>query len=214
MPGKTAPPRSPEREALAAAIERHNNAVRNLDVTKRALDEARGRSLAEAVTKARADVETAKVNAAAHMTETLLGKAADAPVSIKEARRALQEVEDELEALHAIQATLEKRLQDCREEKDWAKQLLDRALRDVIKAEPPVRQLLTKFKAVQADLEQRRFDLFWLWRNDMIPDEFKDWNMEERTVEPGPDDLSVGTAPWKAALDELASNSDAPLPAV
>ncbi|SHM07024.1 hypothetical protein SAMN05444159_7591 [Bradyrhizobium lablabi] len=212
------PPRSPERVALAAAIERHTAAVREHDATTRALDEAKARiyhdgNQAEAVEKAKAAVENAKANAAKHMTESLLGKAGEAPVSIQEARRALQDAEDELEALKAVEATLQTRLTACTSELDWAKRHLRDRVRDVVSSEPGIRNLLTKFEAAKKDLEQRHLDLRWFSRQFMIPDEFKNWDLEGIRHEPQPNALSELTAPWAAALEQLAVDADTPLPA-
>jgi predicted RNase H-like nuclease (RuvC/YqgF family) len=214
---KPAPPRTPEREALAAAIARHNNAVREFDATERALRETKARiyhddNAAEAVEKAKAAVESAKVNAAKHMTESLLGKAGEAPVSIQEARRALQNAEDELEALQAVKATLQARFTACESELDWAKRHLRDRVRDVVCSEPGIRNLLTKFEAAKKDLEQRHLDLRWFSRQFMIPDEYKNWDLEGIRHEPQPDALSDLTAPWAAAIERLAIDADAPLP--
>jgi chromosome segregation ATPase len=211
------PARSPERVALAAAIERHTAAVREFDATERALREAKARiyqddNQAEIVEKAKAAVEDAKANAATHMTETLLGKAGAAPVSVREARRALQEAEDELEALLAVKTTLETRLAACESELNWAKRHLRDRVRDVVCSEPGIRNLLIKFEAAKKDLEQRHLDLRWFSRQFMIPDEFKNWDLEGIRHEPQPDALSELTAPWAAAIEQLAIDADAPLP--
>ena len=208
MPGKPAPPsRSPEREALAAAIERQGNAVRNADATRRALSETRSRlsTAADAVTTAKAAIEIAKANTVADLTAMALGEAGKAPVTIKAARAELQAAEDDLEAQRAVQATLETRVAGCENELERSARQLTERIRDVVRSEPEIRNLMTKFVAVKKDLDQRRRDLQWLDNQFMIPDEFKNWDLEEFSHRPEPNDLTAGTAPWAASIAELAS---------
>jgi DNA repair ATPase RecN len=213
--GKAAPPpRTPEREALGAAIERRNNAVRSRDATAKALSDMQTRRVdAQAtVDKAKAAVETAKTDAAAHLTATALGQAVDAPMMIKAARAALLEAEDAFETIQSTIATLEANIKAWNEDLHWAKEKLARALKDVVKSEPEIRRLVEKFKALKREIEQRRLDLAWLWRQGVIPDDLRNYDAIRSVTMPLDDELSDGTAPWKAALDELAVNSGAPLP--
>jgi chromosome segregation ATPase len=215
MPGKAAPPpRSPEREALAAAIERRNNAVRGLDATQKALSDMQTRrtDARAAVDKAKADVETAKTETAAHLTATALGQVVDAPLTIKEARGGLQEAEDAFETVQSTIATLETNIKAWNEDLYWAKDKLEKAPKAVVHSEPAIRSLVAKFEAVKSELERRRFDLLWLSRKDLIPADLVNWGLDRLQHIPLADALPDGTAPWKAALDELAVNSGAPLP--
>jgi predicted nucleic acid-binding Zn-ribbon protein len=210
------PPRSPEREVLAAAIEKHSAAVRELDVTKQALRTAKDRiyqdgNQAEVVERAKAAVEDAKTNAAAHMTKTLLGNAGAAPVSVKEARRALQAAEDDLEALQAVEATLAKRVADCERDLAIAKRKLDEAIRDVVFSGPGIRKLLIEFDNLKRDLEIRGRALSWFSRRFLIPDEFKNWQ-STKMYDPAHREVPEGTEPWKDALEQLAIDADTPLP--
>jgi uncharacterized protein YPO0396 len=213
--GRAAPPRSPERVALAAAIDRHNSAVTNLAATTKAIaDAGSGRIAAEQlVVAAKETVEAAKRNAVTHLTARMLGEVNDAPTSVRDARDALRSAEDEYAASREVETALQSRLKDCEENIYWAKRKLTDAICDVVKSEPGIRALLTRFSKLRHELAQLHLDLTWFAGQFMIPDEFKHWESIETMIVPDPNDLSERTMPWAAALSELASNSEAPLPA-
>src|SRR5450631_4291163 len=74
-----APPRTPERIALAEAIERHADAVRMLDANKCAQEATTQtrRQAQDAVERSVAMIEEAKTNAATHLTEVAMGTAGE-----------------------------------------------------------------------------------------------------------------------------------------
>ena len=95
-----APPRTPEREALAAAQERHAAAVDQLAAVRVAIErtEQARRDAKENIAKAEAAVETAKTDAAVHLTAVALGNAGPAPLSVKAARDNVVVAQDALDA--------------------------------------------------------------------------------------------------------------------
>lgn len=214
MPGRAAPPRSPEREALAAAIERHAHAVRNLDATTRAIDDASTVTTAanQLAAVAAEAVETAKQNAVTHVTARMMGEVNEAPISVRDARELLQSADDDATTARDVEAGLRSSLKAREEEVYWAKRKLTDAIRAVVVSEPGIRSLIRKFKELQDDLEARRGDLRWLDSQFLIPDDLRFWEAAEMHVEPLRGSLPEGAAPWAAALEELASNSEAPLP--
>jgi hypothetical protein len=211
------PPRSPERVVLAAAIEKHSSAVRELDATNQAYRQVRAQiyhddDAAEVlVEKARAAVETAKENAVTRLTNTIPGAGDDASLSVEAARTALREAEDKLQALLEAKPILASRLEVCERNAARAKREVDEAIRHVVRSESAsVRNLLVKYESVKVEFERLRLDLFWFWRQNMMPDKPREWGcIEPLQIDAG----SAGPAPWRDALEQLAINADAPLPA-
>jgi hypothetical protein len=209
------PPRSPERVALAAAIEKHSSAVRELDAANKAYRQVQeqiyhGDDTAEVlVEKARAAVETAKENAVNHLTNTMLGEVGDVPLSVETARAALREAEDKLRALLETKPILVSRLENCERKTAIAKRALDEAIRDVVRSEPGIKNLLAKYEAAKVEFERLRLDLFWFWRKDLMPEKPREWGcIEPLQIDPG----SAGPAPWRDAIELLAIDADALLP--
>jgi chromosome segregation ATPase len=206
------PPRSPERIALAAAIDRHAAALADFAATEKALSETRARiyhadGAREAIEKARAAIEEAKTNAADHLTSLALGTAGDAPISVEDARAALRAAEDKLVALEATETALAARLKSCESALYFKRDHLNKGLQDVVKSETGVRKLLSEFAALKREINERSDVLRWLHSKSLIPDEFKGWGNEKIY-----NDLRDGTAPWKDAFDRLSIDADAPLP--
>lgn len=213
------PPQSPERIALAEAIKKHAHAVRSFDATEKAIEDARARTYlhrgensAEArVERAKAAVETAKANAVSYLTEQMLGTAGGPPMSVKDARAALVDAQEDLEALHSALAALEANLPKWENEIKWSRSRVTEAIREVVCSEPGIRKLLTKFEAAKEEMRQRRQEILWFAERLMIPDEFKYWDSMNFWNE-ATSALSERAAPWKEAIDQLSVNSEAPLP--
>jgi hypothetical protein len=216
--GKAEPPtRSPERSALAAAIEKHTTAVRELDATNHAYRQVKAQiyhdddSAEVLVEKARAAVETAKENAVTRLTNIALGTGDDASLSVDAARAALREAEDKLQALLEAKPILASRLELCERNAARTKRALDEAVRDVVRSESAsIRNLLAKYEAAKLEFERLRLDLYWFWRNDMMPDRPREWGcIEPLRIDAG----SAGPAPWRDILQQLTIDADAPIPA-
>ncbi len=103
------PSRSPERQALAAAIAKRDDILVEIDAITSAYQNAEqavfaARHVIEAAEKG---IENAKTNAADHLTNQLLGKVGAAPVTIKQARQAFLDAEDELSTVQAAREALQ-----------------------------------------------------------------------------------------------------------
>jgi hypothetical protein len=99
---------SAERAALAAAIAKAAGADARKAALAKAITTADEGVRAARLAVAAADqgIEVAKVNAARHLTDTALGTAGVAPLSIREARAAAIEAADHLEACVAARDAL------------------------------------------------------------------------------------------------------------
>jgi hypothetical protein len=201
------PPRSPERITLAAAIERHAGLVRHLTANMAAQE-----ALHEVINAARdrveaagAAVEQAKVDAAQHLTASAMGTAGAAPVSVKAARTAAQDAQDDLDAALAARAALEKQRGPAENAVSLAEYTLNIAVRNVIRGDSTVVALVARFTALHRQFASLCAPLQYLDSANMLPEDLKAWRREPTM--PGD-----SAAPWKAAVAALASDADAPLP--
>jgi hypothetical protein len=162
--------RSPEREQLAAMIERHVVAVRQLaaneaaqESTETAISDAR-----VAVEKAAEAIEAAKANAATHLTAVAMGTAGAAPLSVSTCRAKAQDAEDALEATLAARAALDEQHKAAESELQYARAALDGRIRDVCRSEVAAARLLKQAEVLQADLVARRLVLKYLLHSDLV----------------------------------------------
>jgi chromosome segregation ATPase len=212
---------SPEREQLAEAIARHDEAINRLAAIQAARERTENarRDAKDAVKAAAAAVEAAKADAAAQ----LAGLGADPPLSVKAARAAQQDAEDCLEAAIAAGSTLPGHEKEAAAEVEYASTALDDRLRAVVKAEADVKQLLAEAKAAQAALVSLRVQLRYLFNENLVADQdtppLRTFLLFENTLPTGRGQVEFGNfdnhpaaKTWKAALQELRENADAALP--
>ena len=208
---KTVTSRSPERDALSDAIERHREITEQFAGIRKARRETEGRlygpgSAANRVEIAAKAVEVAKTAAAEHAINVALGKGAVPPISAKAARLALEEATDELETVKATSAALEAREREADGELHRAKRDIDEAVRAVIKASPAVRAVFREYAVAKRKvanlLAMRRFITE---RLNAAPDDLED-------AEDEPGDVGARIANWEAAVAALRIDADAPLP--
>jgi phage host-nuclease inhibitor protein Gam len=216
QPTASPPPSAPqpkidERQALATAIATRNHIQRELDATTKALSELQAKRHTGAATKAveaaKAGVETAKANAAAFLTANLQWTAGEPPLSVKDARAALQEAEDNLETQLAVEADLKAKKENEKTALDFAKSTVKAKIEAVVRADPSFRKLFAEFEEMRRLVAQRAQLFSFLFS--MIPRELQGWQTIPLYR---PEDLQDETPPWRAAIAELESNSDAPLP--
>src|SRR5438309_601908 len=100
------PTRSPARAALAEAIERKRELTERLAVIEQAQSDLRLTPLEEKVEAATAAVEQAKHDAVRHLVDSKLGHGGPAALSVKDARAALQDAEEELEVARSARSAL------------------------------------------------------------------------------------------------------------
>src|ERR1700722_10741108 len=203
--------KSDERQMLATAIGARNHIQRELDATTKALADLQtkrlGGAAAKAVEGAKAAVETAKANAAAFASAAVLGTAGEPPVSVKDARAALQEAEDNLETQLAVEASLKAKKENEQTALGFAKSTVKAKIEAVVRADPSFRKLFAEFEEMRRMVAQRAKLLSFLFS--MTPHELQSW---QRSPLYHPGDLQDETPPWRAAIAELENNSDAPLP--
>jgi hypothetical protein len=147
------PSRTPEREALASAIQRHADAKDRLAKIIAAQEHASeiGRRAFSAVKSSKVVLEEAQASETAHLTAIALGELSrDTPSPIKVASVALETAE----ADHAAAKKTEKGLADGAEKAEreltWASRHLEDSVKAVVKADPVVEQLIADYRVAQA----------------------------------------------------------------
>ena len=156
---------------------------------------------------AEANIEVAKENAASYAIDLAMGLDVVAPQSVSEARAAHQHVLDTLDALIASRSALEQRLESARSGLEFRESLLADAVRDAVKADPAVLGLLEVYGTRRCDFEEVAGVVDFLRRHRMLPDDFNGLSAQAIDKHPPAD-------AWKAAIDALKINPDAPLPSV
>jgi hypothetical protein len=199
----------PTRDELAAAIERHSIAVRQLAANEEATSATRRLiPTAEAdIEKHKEAVEQAKANAARHLTDSVLGAAGDAPLSIKDARAALQDARDTLEAAQGALEGLVAAHKAADDSVELSRMTLKSQIGAAVSSSPTVSRLLAEYFELQRQLAQRRSVLLVIDCKSAIPHEHRHW-ASRRTDET--DD--AGIALWNAAFAALETDADASLP--
>jgi hypothetical protein len=211
---------SPEREALAAAHLRHSAAVDRLAAIQAARERTdRGRRDAkEAIVKATAGVEQAKIDAAS----ALVG-GAPAAITVKGARAALQDAEDALEAAIEAGSTLVASEKEAAAEVAYSTTALDEKLGAVVQTEVDVGQLLAEARAAQDALISKRVQLRYLFNENLIAESetaaVRTFLLFETAlpagrgqVEYGNFDAHPAAATWKEAIAALRTDANAELP--
>ena len=198
--------RSPEREALAEAIARHNELTRRLTAIDAASTTAwtAHKAATAAVAAATAGVEKAKSDAGRHLTAVALGEAGEAPVTVKAARLAVQDAQDALDAAQSAREALAGQRKEIENLLVVSRLRLDTSVAAVIAADPATHALIGRFKEQLRDLTDMRRALEFIEAK--LPPDLRSW----RSAEPWPE--LAGDAPWREALAALLQDADAPLP--
>jgi hypothetical protein len=173
---------SPERQALAAAIE-----ARNTYNAEKAAAEAGLRELTRQVSdaygargQAREAMETAQVAGVAHLVDVASGRAAagTAPVTAKEARDAMAEAEDRLAMLKQAEAAMLARVGEMHKPFSSPQEKVKDAARAVLRSEIDVQTFFADIKKLQDELVEKRLVLCALAQFHVLPEEGnpnKDW---------------------------------------
>jgi RepB DNA-primase from phage plasmid len=136
---------------------------------------------------------------------------------------ALQDAEDALEAAIEAGNALPGHEKEAADELQYARMALDEKLRNVVRAEANVVQLLAEAKAAQAALVSLRVQLRYLFNEQLVADQdtppLRTFLLFENTlptgrgqVEYGNFDAHPAADTWRQALQELRENADASLP--
>ncbi len=204
--------RSPERAALAEAIAAQRAIEARLTGITSGLDAVRETVIACQIVVRRATeaVEAAKVSAAEYITAQALGTSGEAPRTIKEARAALQDAEDDLSAAKAARETLALHEQEARESLSYALVRSERAARAVFLAEVPIERMIEEYNHLCTEAENRRRAIEFAI---MGRDTHRDTQGNLPSFRTNPFEMKVpGAEPWKAFLDDLSNNADAAMP--
>ena len=202
--------RTPERAALAVAIENQRQIIEEITGIRKARRATEGRLYGEGSAAAKVEaaakaVEKAKTSAAEHAINVALGKGTVPPISAKAARLALEEATDELETVKATSSALEAREREAGGELASAKHGIDAAVRDVIKASPAVRAVFCEYAVAK-----RKVANLLAMRN--FIEQKLHAAPDDDSAEDEPADVVAQIAAWNAAIADLRINADAPLP--
>src|ERR1035437_5838966 len=145
----TSPPRTPEREALAEAIARRDTATKQLARIQTAHEHASETvyDLKDSVDKAIATLDEAKAGEGSYLAAVALGDADAALSPVKAAAAAVEEANDQLGTARRTRDALEAEMKAVESELMWAKNKLDDAVRDVVRADPAIRKLAGDFSS-------------------------------------------------------------------
>ena len=157
---------SPERQALAEAIKAKHADDERLAALRKAHQDAERRLFRQrdAVEAATAALAKSKQDQAAHLVAQASGRSEPAPVTIRAARVALTDAEDEVTACEAARATLKEQLDDAAQRPDSAATRVRRAALDVIRVEgaAAAHALVADVERLQGELIRRGAALEWL----------------------------------------------------
>jgi len=226
---KTVPPsRSPEREALAEAIERRDAIAAHLARLNAALEQSEGSlygdgGVMRAVERAETQLEEAKANESRHLAAVATGEASENANPIKAAELALTEAQAKLDHMRKTRDALTAEANDASSELDHAKRKIDDAVRNVMHSEAGdiIDQTLGEAAALQEQLGAKRLVLSFLREAC-----FETWPPSDETkpirqfleARPYPLEASSGTrahpslTPWRLAQEALRADADAALP--
>ena len=226
---KSIPPsRSPEREALAEAIERRDAAAAHLARLKTALEQSEGSALRRRwrccvpSTVPRNSLKKPRRTRARHLAAVALGEATEDADPVKAAERALTEANAQLDRARKTVDALTAEVNDATKERDRAKRKIDDAVRDVFASEAgaTISSTLREAAALQEQLGAKRLVLSFL--HDAC---FETWPPTSATkpienflfaraypLEDSRTPAHPALAPWRNAQEALATDADAPLP--
>lgn len=216
-----APPRSPERTALAEAQQRHAAALDAVKRVEQAHEAARETvfRLMDVLKAAEAALKEAQAGGNARLAAIALGEADGNAVDVE---AAVQQATADLDVARRTRAALEQRAEREAAEVERAREAIDKAVADVVRSEADVAKLLAKAKAIQTDLIARRVELRFLY-NGFLEErgsELRQFLLFEQHLpagrgqaERGNFDIHPAADPWKASIAALREDADAPLPA-
>jgi len=211
----TPAPRTPEREALAAAIDHFNAATAQAANVSGALETARSKvwGAEPEVDQARQAIEEAKHANAAHLTSVVMGTAGAAPLSVSAARQALQDAEDTLASAIASRDGLIEYQANADRTAQHAKWLLERAVVAVVAAEAtqPLFNIIREHRAIRLRLSKSHKEIEFLLdkiglRTNDLPRDLSGWNCINWFDEP------EAPSAWSIWVKALETDADAALP--
>jgi hypothetical protein len=146
-----------------------------------------------------------------HLAARLIGEAAEAPPSVREARIAAEDASDELAALRETRALLEQQEKDRAHNVKYDGHKLEARIKDVIKVELPEALLNEWGQVAQRFLELQGL-LAFAEQREILPDSFRRWqSLADCTFA---EEQNRPLASLRAALAALESDADWPLPSL
>jgi hypothetical protein len=208
------PPLSPERAHLAAAVGKHRAAVERLNLLEGAIPKASDARLAvfRAVETAEALLAAAREDQPQQYVAKLLDDTtvADGDL-IASATRRLAEAKRQHDAALAGQAALEAEIGQARYSLSFARGDLTAAIAGTIAASPAAAALVAEWDAALARVESLRLAMVELNRIG-LPPTGRGWDVENRLESRGIPVDPRPAAAWRAALEALTTDANAPLP--
>ena len=232
--------RTPEREALAAAIAERDEARRTYNAALKADQPAY-----EAIVDARGAVDAAAEHVAAaggvaadQMIERALGNTTDAPLTIVEARRAHDTAKSVHEAARAAHTALRARIEELEGQLPKLEARVEQAAKAVMAAESAdhARATLAQVERLHNELTARSVELEWHIRSGALPraaagqtfftsietmavvdasvrHEYRHWGQPSAAWPRLREQVRAGNwTPWEAALAALKADAGAALP--
>lgn len=215
--------RTPQREALAAAIERHAaavEAVRRVEQGREQAAETVYRA-SDALKAAEAALAEAQADEGGRLAAKALGE--DAGPIATDAEASVKQASNDLNIARRTRDALDERAQREAAEVGRAKEAVEKCIGEVVRSKTDVARLLGEARVAQANLVSRRIVLRHLFNNGLVAEqeqgELRNFLLFENNlpvgrgqVEYGNFDSHPAADAWKAALQELRENADAPLP--
>jgi hypothetical protein len=202
------PPRSPERQRLAVAIDRYERAARAAD----AVADAQPKTSAArtdaflGVERAEAALRTAQEEEPRRRTRHLIGEPDDGSPTVPEAERKLAEAKEKYESAKNDEALLDRAAQEARDHLDLIRIGRNSALAAALQASPELARLFVELDAARSRADEIVGALFAIGpRLTQLQLHLRD--LQRDPVFDGP----TATA-WRAALAALESDPDALLP--
>jgi hypothetical protein len=203
---ETAPARTQERAALAEAIADRDAILARMAEIERLADEGTG-TLAQHE-RALAAAERALADAVAESARCATGMedAYTAPIPIRERRDAIQDARDTLAAHRAGRELLAREAEQLTQRLTYARMRVERCATAVVRADPATRRLLEQYAAASRRVADLDAAVYLIRRRDMVAD--ADRPLLTLAVHD-----SRRAEAWRAAIELLAKDADAELPA-
>ncbi len=213
------------RRDLADAIARHAAAVGHQTRVAATAEHARQTlySTMDQIETAETALKTAKANEGERLAADALGEATDI-LSVADAEAALARARNDLSVAQATRSALEQRLRGEEAEIERARRVLDEAVREVVRLEVPVADMLAAALQLQEQLIGKRIVLRQLYKSSCIPSDsvkaiesfLRDAALPAGAgvVEHADFDRHAAAVPWRNVIEQLHMDAEAKLPPV
>jgi hypothetical protein len=202
--------RNPEREALGAAIKRHDATAAEVSRVGEAMSRAEEARFAafQALEDARENLAASRKEAAVNAAARYLGEAPLSDLRIPDCRREIERLEGEFEEAKVLLAALEQRDHDAKTSLVYAEMTVERCLQEALQVSPEVEAAVAAFRASVQAFAKHEATMRHLAKAGAIPPalRFAAQLCENDRQGNSPD------ARWVEAIAELSRDPDASLP--